>query len=107
VIGSGKIPLILRALLAGARAVSALALAVSLVVAPAHFVSHHLDSGEHACAVCTLAKCPVEMPAMMGAVISVDRIVMIDRIPTVLEPVAIPAALLPPERAPPSCPALS
>jgi len=47
------------------------------------------------------------MPAMMGAVISVDRIVLIGRIPTVLEPVAIPAALLPPERAPPSCPALS
>jgi len=85
-----------------------LAIAVSLLEAPVHRVSHHEDEatthgapGTHHCAVCSLAKGQMDSPGLSGVSLAFELVEFVGPVAEISLPASPLVDLLPPGRAPP------
>lgn len=89
----------------GAALLMVLGIAISLLAAPAHQVSHHEDDdgpqSTHHCPVCSLAKGQVDSPALAGVSLAFELVEFVGPIAEISLPASPSVDLLPPGRAPP------
>jgi len=91
-----------RCALRGAALLMVLGIAISLLAAPAHQLTHHEDDGAtHHCPVCALAKGQVDSTGFSFALLAFELVEFVGPVAEISLPTAPNVDLLPPGRAPP------